>query len=72
MLVSSVYHRFWRSGLGLGSALARNLKPGDVLRTLEDQVRVVAIAPDDAVPVYNLDVSQKRTWSFGEARGDRD
>jgi hypothetical protein len=32
MLVSSVYHRFWRSGLG--SALARNLKPGDVLRTL--------------------------------------
>ena len=63
-LVSSVYHRFWRSGRGW--ALARELEPGDKLRTLGGQVRVASIEPGDVVPVYNLDVAGNRSFFVGQ------
>ena len=63
-LVSSVYHRFWRSGRGW--ALARELEPGDKLRTLGGQVRVASIEPGDVVPVYNLDVARNRSFFVGQ------
>lgn len=64
-LVSSVYHRFWRSGVGW--FMARELKPGDTLRLLGGQVKVASIEPGDVVPVYNLDVARKRTFFVGAA-----
>jgi tetratricopeptide (TPR) repeat protein len=62
-LVSSVYHRFWRSGSGW--ALARELKPGDKLRTLGGQVCVASIEHGSVVPVYNLDVARKHSFFVG-------
>ncbi len=55
-MVCSVYHRFWRANLGW--AMARELKPGDVLRTLGGLVRVAKVEPDATQPLYNLDVAR--------------
>jgi hypothetical protein len=64
-VVSSVYHRFWRSGLGW--ALARELNPGETLRVLGGQVKVASIEPGDVVPVFNLDVARKRSFFVGQS-----
>ena len=55
-VVCSVYHRFWRANSGW--AMARELKPGDVLRTLGGLVRVAGVEPDATQPLYNLDVAR--------------
>ena len=55
-VVCSVYHRFWRPNVGW--AMARELKPGDVLRTLGGLVRVAGVEPDATQPLYNLDVAR--------------
>ena len=55
-VVCSVYHRFWRANLGW--AMARELKSGDVLRTLGGLVRVAKVEPDVTQPLYNLDVAR--------------
>jgi hypothetical protein len=59
-LVASVYHRFWLAGLGW--VTARELKPGDRLRTLGGLVRVTSIETGTEQPVYNLTVAS--SWSF--------
>ncbi len=64
ILSASVYHRFWRSGEGW--AQARELKPGDVLRTLGRTLRVVAVEPGAVEPLYNLDVAQNRSFFVGK------
>jgi hypothetical protein len=45
--------------------MARELKPGDVLRTLGGRVRVTGVEPDTSQPLYNLDVAQTRTFFAG-------
>jgi hypothetical protein len=62
-LVCSVYHRFWRAGRGW--AMARELKPGDTLRTLGGLVRVAGAETDSVQPLYNLDVAGSRTFFVG-------
>jgi tetratricopeptide (TPR) repeat protein len=62
-VVCSVYHRFWRANLGW--AQARELKPGDSLRSLGGIVRVDSIGPDSVQPLYNLDVASSRTFFAG-------
>ena len=62
-VVCSVYHRFWRANLGW--AQARELKPGDQLRSLSGIVRVDRIEPDTIQPLYNLDVAGSRTFFVG-------
>ena len=62
-LIPSVYHRFWRAGQGW--TIARDLKPGDVLRTLDGLSRLTSSAPGATVPVYNLDVAETRTFFAG-------
>lgn len=62
-VVCSVYHRFWRANLGWTQA--RELKPGDSLRSLAGIVRVVSIEPDSVQPLYNLDVAGSRTFYVG-------
>jgi hypothetical protein len=63
-LVPSIYHRFWRAGQGW--TIARDLKPGDTLRTLEGRARIIAINPGSTVPIFNLDVAETRTFFVGE------
>ena len=62
-VVCSVYHRFWRANLGW--AMARELKPGDVLRTLGGLARVDKVEPDVTENLYNLDVAGGRTFFAG-------
>ncbi len=63
-LVCSVYHRFWRANLGW--AMARELKPGDTLRTVGGLVQVATVEPDTVQPLYNLDVAGPRTFFAGK------
>jgi hypothetical protein len=63
-LVASVYHRFWRAGLGW--AMARDLKVDDTLRTFTRLAKIKAIEPGLVVPVYNLDVAEARTFFVGD------
>ena len=51
----SVYHRFWRANAGW--VMARELAPGDTLRTLAGLIRVVSVEPESTQALYNLDVS---------------
>jgi len=62
-VVCSIYHRFWRANLGW--AQARELAPGDSLRSLAGVVRVKSIEPDSVQPLYNLDVAGSRTFFVG-------
>jgi Pretoxin HINT domain len=62
-VVCSVYHRFWRANLGW--AQARELKPGDALRSLAGTVRIDSIKPDSVQALYNLDVAGSRTFFVG-------
>jgi hypothetical protein len=61
--VGAVEQWFWRSGRGWSQA--RELKPGDLLRTLGSTVRVVSVEPGSVEPLYNLDVSRGRSFFAG-------
>jgi hypothetical protein len=63
LLVASVYHRFWRAGIGW--KMARELRPGDTLRTFAGLARIISAEPGQVVPVYNLDVAGSRTFFVG-------
>src|SRR5205823_559245 len=62
-IVSSTYHRFWRPGRGW--VMARELKPGEMIRTLDGPARVLAMEDGDVQPVYNLDVAGDRDFFVG-------
>jgi hypothetical protein len=64
-VLTTPVHWFWRPGKGW--AMARDLKPGDTLRTLGGTTEIVAIAPDDPRPVYNLEVADNATFFVGQA-----
>jgi hypothetical protein len=64
-IVASHFHRFWVAGKGW--AMARDLKAGDPIRTLEGVFRVESIAPDAVQPVYNLDVADDADFFAGKA-----
>ena len=61
----SVYHRFWKANAGW--AMARELNPGDTLRTLGGLVRVAKVEPDSVQPLYNLDVAGPRSFFVGSS-----
>jgi hypothetical protein len=62
-VVASRFHRFWLARRGW--SMARELKPGDLLRTLGGTERVVAVEPAPLQPVFNLDVAESRTYFVG-------
>lgn len=64
-IVATTIHRFWKAGQGW--AMARDLKPGDVLRTLGGTVRVRSVENDQVQPVFNLQVAQGASFFVGEA-----
>jgi hypothetical protein len=62
-LVTSPLHRFWR--VGDGWIMARDLKPGDAIRTLRGQVPVQGVEPDTKQPVFNLNVAEDSSFLVG-------
>ena len=62
-VVATGIHRFWKAGKGW--VMARDLKPGDEIRTLGGTARVVSVAPDRVRPVFNLEVAEGRSFFVG-------
>jgi len=62
-IVSSYFHRFWKAGAGW--VMARDLKEGDRIRTLNGTVKVTAIEEGKVVPVFNLDVADDADFFVG-------
>jgi hypothetical protein len=54
-IVATGIHRFWKAGKGW--TMARDLKPGDAVRTLGGTAEVGAVATDSVRPVFNLEVA---------------
>jgi hypothetical protein len=63
-VVSSEFHRFWKAGQGW--VMARDLKAGDRIRTLDGPVTVTRIETGRVVPVYNLDVAVDADFFVGQ------
>jgi len=63
-IVSSHFHRFWKAGQGW--VMARDLKIGDTLRTLEGLSQVTSIEAGDVQPVFNLDVAEDADFFVGQ------
>jgi hypothetical protein len=62
-VVSSAFHRFWVAGKGW--VMARELKPGDTVRTLGGLAKVSAVEDDRVQPVFNLDVAADADFFVG-------
>jgi tetratricopeptide (TPR) repeat protein len=64
-VVTSRFHRFWLASRGW--AMARDLKVGDVVRTLDGPVRIRSVEEAPVQPIFNLDVAQFRTYFVGNS-----
>ena len=64
-VVASRYHRFWLAGRGW--SMARDLKVGEIVRTLDGPSRITAIEDAPVQPVFNLDVAGSRTYYVGDS-----
>jgi hypothetical protein len=62
-IVSSEFHRFWKAGQGW--VMARDLKEGDRIRTLDGPAAVTSIERGEVVMVYNLDVAEDGDFFVG-------
>ncbi len=62
-VVATPIHRFWRAGKGW--VLARELKPGDLVRTIGGTTRVVEIKVGTVEPVFNLEVGEGHSFFVG-------
>ena len=56
-------HRFWKAGSGW--VMARDVQPGDRLRSLAGSVEVSAIERGLVQPVFNLKVQNGQTYFAG-------
>ncbi|WP_165234396.1 polymorphic toxin-type HINT domain-containing protein [Aquisphaera insulae] len=64
-VVATGIHRFWKPGAGW--TMARDLRPGDIVRTLGGTSRVSAIEPGPITPVFNLEVAENHDFFVGKA-----
>ena len=62
-IVATGIHRFWKAGRGW--TMARELKPGDTVRTLGGVSTVRSVEGDQVQPVFNLQVAEGQTSSWG-------
>ncbi len=62
-VVATGIHRFWKAGKGW--VMARELKPGDQVRTLTGAVAVAAVTADRVQPVFNLEVAEGASFLVG-------
>jgi hypothetical protein len=65
-IVTTDIQRFWQARKGW--LLARDLKPGNEIRTLAGLARVVAVDSDLRRPVFNLDVAAGHDFFVGSTR----
>ena len=63
-IVATGIHRFWKAGQGW--VMARELKPGDRLRTVGGIAVVKAVEPDKVQPVFNLQIANGDDFFVGE------
>ncbi len=59
-------HRFWKAGSGW--VMARDVQPGDRLRSLAGSVEVSAVERGLVQPVFNLKVQNGQTYFAGERK----
>ena len=64
-VVATGIHRFWKAGQGW--AMARDLKVGDVIRTLGGAATVTEVTDAPVQPVFNLEVADGRSYFVGSA-----
>lgn len=64
-IVATPIHRFWKAGSGW--VMARDLKPGDRVRSVNGVKAVVSIEQDEVRPVFNLEVVGAQNFFVGEA-----
>ena len=64
-LVATGIHRLWKAGKGW--TMARELRPGDRLRTLGGMVAVKSVDADRVQPVYNLQVADGESFFVGRS-----
>ncbi len=57
-------HRFWKAAQGW--VMARDLKPGDILRTLGGTAKVGAVEEGPVEPVFNLEVAFGQSFFVGK------
>ena len=65
-VVATGIHRFWKAGQGW--SMARDLKPGDKVRTVGGQAEVISVDRDEVQPVYNLEVADGHSFFVGRHR----
>jgi hypothetical protein len=63
-VVATGIHRFWKAGQGW--TMARDLKAGDRVRTLEGVATVEAVDEDRVQPVFNLEVGEGHSFLVGK------
>jgi tetratricopeptide (TPR) repeat protein len=64
-IVATGIHRFWKAGRGW--IMARELKPGDTLRTLGGLAVVKSVEKEQVQPVFNLQVADGESFFVGQA-----
>ncbi len=64
-IVSSPFHRFWKAGRGW--VMARDIRPGDRLRTLDGVSEVEGVDQGKVQLVFNLDVAEDADFFAGSA-----
>jgi tetratricopeptide (TPR) repeat protein len=63
-IVATGIHRFWKAGKGW--TMARDLRPGDAVRTLGGTASVASVEPGPVQPVFNLEVAENRDFFVGQ------
>ncbi len=63
-IIATGIHRFWKAGLGW--VMARDLKPGDSIRTLDGRLGVVSVESGKVQPVFNLELSTGKSFFVGK------
>ena len=64
-VVATGIHRFWR--VGKGWTMARDLKPGDLVRLVGRTAKVQSVSTDKVQPVFNLEIAGAHSFFVGES-----
>ena len=64
-IVATGIHRLWKAGKGW--TMARDLKPGDVLRTIGGTAAVKSVVEEKVQPVFNLRVADGESFFVGRS-----
>lgn len=65
MVVATGIHRFWKANHGW--VMVRELKPGDMVRTIGGTARIASVETDETQPVFNLEVGDGASFFVGRS-----